>query len=170
MKILSAKDASTLLRVESLDAFVELLEKRPGATIGPYAIPADSGVKTSIARHLADILLQNIELFIYIKAWKVWPSAENFDLFDGYRRSLGEQRPLWEAQVHLFAPGEQAAFMSVLGMGLYFVWDVKVFDARGSLVLTFSHDEWMGGRMSDSATARRVEEGLAGFELEPLQK
>jgi len=168
MKILSVKEASTLLAVDSLDAFISSVSGRLQKISGPFAIPADSGRKTSIARHLADLLLQDSDVFIYIKGWMVWPSSENFDLFDGYRRSMGEHRPLWEAQVHLLAPGEQPAFVSILAMGLYFVWDVEVFDARGSMLLTFSHDEWMELRVDDAARATEIEQGLAGFQLKRL--
>jgi hypothetical protein len=168
MKTLSVKEASILLGVDSLDAFVISASQRLQKTIGPFAIPVDSGGKTSIARHLADLLLQDSEFFIYIKGWMIWPSSENFDLFDGYRRSIGEHRPLWEAQVHLLAPGEQPAFVSILGMALYFVWDVEVFDARGTTLLTFSHDEWMELRVDDAARATGIEQGLAGFQLKRL--
>jgi hypothetical protein len=168
MKTLSLKEASTLLKINSLDEFVSSVSGRLQKVSGPFAIPGDSGRKTSIARHLADLLLQYSEIFIYIKGWTVWPSSENFDLFDGYRRSMGEHRPLSEAQVHLLAPGEQLVFVSILGMALYFVWDVEVFDAQGSILLTFSHDEWMELRVADAARATELEQGLAGFQLNRL--
>jgi hypothetical protein len=170
MKILSVKEASTLLRADSLDAFITSISERLRLGTGPYAIPPDSGAKTALARHFADLLLENSQVFVYFKSWNIWPSGENFDLFDGYRRSMGEHRPLSESQVHLFAPGDQATFTSILSMGLYFVWDVDVFDISGKILLTFSHDEWMEFRADEAARTKQIEQGLAGFELKQLTR
>ena len=170
MKILSGKEASALLRVNSLDVFITSISERLRLDSGPYAIPPDSGAKTALARHFAHLLLENSEVFMYFKSWNVWPSSENFDLFDGYRRSMGEHRPLSECQVHLFAPGDQPAFISMLSMGLYFVWDIDVFDAGGTILLTFSHDEWMEFRVDEAARNTKIVQGLAGFELKQLTR
>jgi hypothetical protein len=168
MKILSIQDAKTLLGGNSPELFVDSIRERLPVNAGPYAIPPDSGAKTSIARELASLLLRDLELFVYISGWMVWPSAEHFDLFDGYRRSLGEKRQLKEAQVHLFSSGEEATFTSILAMSLYFVWDVQIFDARGSILITFSHDEWMEFRLQDLTMVRRIAEWATGFQLQPL--
>ncbi len=168
MRILSRQDAASLLGGESPDLFLEAVRKRLPVNIGPYLIPPDSGAKTSIARQLANALLPHSDTFLYIRGWMVWPSAEHFDLFDGYRRSLGEKRELGEAPVHLFTTGEESTFTSILAMSLYFVWDVEIFDDRGSVLVTFSHDEWMEMRLQDLAVRQRLEEWAAWFELERL--
>jgi hypothetical protein len=121
-----------------------------------------------VARELASLLLPDSELFLYISGWMVWPSSEHFDLFDGYRRSLGKKRHLKEAQVHLFSSGEEARSTSILAMSLYFVWDVQIFDARGNTLITFSHDEWMEFRLSDVTMVQRIAEWAVGSELQPL--
>ena len=168
MKILSIDETETLLGGKSPGLFVASIRKRLPVNAGPYAIPPDSGAKTSMARELASLLLPDSELFLYISGWMVWPSSEHFDLFDGYRRSLGEKRQLKEAQVHLFSSGEEASFTSILAMSLYFVWDVQIFDARGSMLITFSHDEWMEFRLPDVTMVRRIAEWAVGSELRPL--
>jgi hypothetical protein len=168
MKILSIEDAKTLLGGKTPDLFVDSIRTRLSVNVGPYLIPADSGAKTSMARELASPLLRD-SLFLYISGWMVWPSAEHFDLFDGYRRSLGENRQLNESPVHVFSPGEEAIFTSVLAMSLYFVWDVQVFDVRGSMLITFSHDEWMEFRLENATLVHRISEWAADFELKPLR-
>src|SRR5205809_8140608 len=120
MKVFSLVDANALFRVSSLELFADSISERLPLLVGPKGVPADTGAKTSIARELATLLLQNSEIFLYVRGWKVWPSAENMDLFHGYRSSRGEDRPLWEAQVHLFSVEEKATFFSILSMGLYF--------------------------------------------------
>jgi hypothetical protein len=168
MRILSIQDAKQLLGGKPPDLFVASIRERLPINDGPYAIPADSGAKTAVARELANLLLTDSELFLYISGWMIWPSAEHFDLFDGYRRSLGEKRGLREAQVHVFSPGEESIFTSILAMSLYFVWDVQIFDASGTILVTFSHDEWMEFRVQDKSMVRRIEEWAARFELQPL--
>jgi hypothetical protein len=168
MRILSIQDSKQLLGGMPPDLLVASIRERLPINGGPYTIPADSGAKTAIARDLADLLLRDSELFLYISGWMIWPSAEHFDLFDGYRRSLGEKRGLKDAQVHVFSPGEESIFTSILAMSLYFVWDVQIFDASGSLLITFSHDEWMEFRMQDATLVRRIADWAARFELQPL--
>ena len=169
MKILSMEGAKQLLGGETPDLFVDSMRRRLAVNVGPYLIPADSGAKTSMARELATLLLQD-SLFLYVSGWSAWPSATHFDLFDGYRRSLGENRQLKESQVHLFSPGEETIFTSLLAMSLYFVWDVQIFDARGSMLATFSHDEWMEFRLQDVILSRRMTDWASAFELKPLAK
>ena len=48
-----------------------------------------------------------------------------------------------EAPVHLFSASEQDAFVSILSMVLYFLWDAWVFDAGGRALIRISHDEWI---------------------------
>jgi hypothetical protein len=168
MKTLSLTDARLLLGGNSPNSFLDSIRERLLVNVGPYAIPHDSGAKTSIARELAGLLLRDSEIFLYISGWMIWPSAQNFDLFYGYRRSLGEERKLIDAQIHLFAPGEELTFTSILAMSLYFVWDVQIFDALGSILATFSHDEWMEFRLQDAALVRRVADWALAFELKPL--
>jgi len=168
MRILSIQDATPLLGGKPPDLFVASIRERVPINIGPYAVPSDSGAKTAIARELARILLTDSERFLYVSGWMIWPSAEHFDLFDGYRRSLGEKRELREAPIHMFSPGEESIFTSILAMSLYFAWDVQVFDASASMLITFSHDEWMEFRMQDATLVRRIAAWAARFELHPL--
>ena len=76
-------------------------------------------------------------------------SSENLDLFYGYRRSLGENRPLIEAPVHLFERTEEDAFVSILCMVLYFVWDALISDVERKALVRISHDEWLEVRADD---------------------
>jgi hypothetical protein len=168
MKILSIQDTRALLGGVSPDLFVDSVCKRLPVTAGPYAIPPDSGAKTSIAREVANLLFRGSEVFLYITGWMVWPSAEHFDLFDGYRRSLGEERQLKEAQVHVLSATDKSAFISLFAMSLYFVWDVQVFDAAGTILTTLSHDEWMEFRIQDEAITKHITEWASDFELQPL--
>ena len=169
MKTLSIHEACSILRTESLPGFVSSLSDRLPHRLTTYSMPADSGVKCSLARLFSNLLLTEAPAFIYVTGWGIWPSSENLDLFDGYRRSIGEDRSLGAAPVHLFETSDKPAFVSILSMALYFVWDVQVFDERGTTLVTISHDEWMEIKTAHPDVASEWSKELDSMELEPLR-
>jgi hypothetical protein len=79
-----------------------------------YSIPRDAGRKTALSRVFAYLLLRKSSVCVYVTGWGVWGSSENLNLFYGYRRSFGENRPLIEAPVHLFERTEEDTFISLV--------------------------------------------------------
>lgn len=169
MKILSTHEACSILRTESLSGFVSSLSDRLPDRLTAYSIPADSGVKCSLAKLFSNLLLTEGPAFIYVTGWGIWPSSENLDLFDGYRRSIGVDRSLNDAPVHLLETSDKPAFVSILSMVLYFVWDAQVFDERGTALVTISHDEWMEIKTAHRRIATEWSKELDLMELEPLR-
>lgn len=102
------------------------------------------------------------ELTLDITGWMVWPSCEHFDLFDRYRQSLGETRPLWEAPVHVFNDSEKAVFGSILCMVLYFSWDAEIWCPTAGIYLSIDHDDSLTLRCADSGVVDRVRSFLGG--------
>ncbi len=149
MKILTKENASELLGGESLDTFVSQLSSRLRLVGDTYSIPRDAGRKTALSRVFAYLLLRKSSVCVYVTGWGVWGSSENLDLFYGYRRSFGENRPLIEAPVHLFERTEEDTFISILCMVFYFFWDAWVFDVEGKALVRISHDEWLEVRADD---------------------
>jgi hypothetical protein len=72
----------------------------------------------------------------------VWPSSEHRHIFDRFRISYGEHRPLIEAPAHVLADNEHDELQSLVTMGVLFLWDVYVAVASGTLLVHYSHDEW----------------------------
>ena len=166
MKILSIDEARGLIGFSSADAAMRSIRQALPLACGPYLVPADAGIKTALARQFANFLFTNLgDLILCVRGWKFWPSAENFDLFDGYRISIGETRPLWEAPIHVFTRGEEPALASILNLGLFFYWDMEVFDADSNALFTFSHDEWMEFRLKNQEEADQLTGELTGFNL-----
>jgi hypothetical protein len=160
MKALTTENASEMVGGKPLDAFLKELSGRLRLVSEAYSIPPDSGSKGALARVFAHLLLRAPSVCIYVSGWGVWGSSENLDLFYGYRRSLGEDRTLMEAPVHVFRPSEEAAFISILSMVLYFVWDAWVFDTGGKAVVRISHDEWLEVRTDDAKARKEFAAGL----------
>lgn len=108
-----------------------------------YSIPVDTGKKTILARSLIDFLRSEKEGLLWITEWKIWPSCENMNLFDAYRKSLGEVRPIWEAPIHIFHENDLREVECLLDLALYFFWGGFVVDGSKRVAINFSHDEWI---------------------------
>ena len=65
------------------------------------------------------------------------------DLFDGYRRSLGEARPLIEAPGHIFAEADAVALQTLVAISLYFFWDAVLVEGTAQFITRLSHDEYL---------------------------
>lgn len=100
MKIFTEEDDLGIPNATPLDALVARLSSQLPLVRGRYSIPPESGRQTALAKLLAYLRFRNTSACIYITCWSVF--TEHLDLFYGYRRSVGETRPLIEAPVHLF--------------------------------------------------------------------
>ncbi len=117
-----------------------------------YLIPADSGRKTAIARALRASVGNASEGLLWITGWGVWPSSENMNLFDGYRKSLGEHRSLQDAPFHLFTGSNSVELECLLDLILYFFWDAILIDGSHTSAFRISHDEYIEAHARDNAT------------------
>ena len=171
MKVLTEENTSELLGGKSLDAFLNELSSRLPLVNDTYAIPADSRAKTDLSRLFAYVLLRRSpEVYIYISGWGMWMRgvSEELDLIYGYRRSFGENRPLIEAPVHQFESSDEPAFVSILSIALYFIWDAWIFDAEGKSLVRIHHHEWLEIRSEDEDTRKEFETYLDGFRIKPF--
>lgn len=147
MKILSPQEAAARVGAADIQSFFERGGWEYPEPVPSFAIPRDSGGKVHLARVIAGAFLEHGPALLWITGTGVWPSSEHLDLFDGYRRSTGDARRLAEAPLHLFDGDDVDAFVSVLSLGLFFVWDLEVVALDRSLAATVSHDEWFEYRV-----------------------
>jgi hypothetical protein len=168
MKILSKEDARELLSGKSLDAFITQLSSQLQLVEDTYSAPVNSGVQIALSKLFAYLLLRDSPVCLYVTCWGV--ATEHLDLFDGYRRSLGEKRPLIDAPVHLFERTDEDAFISVLCMVFFFSWDASVFDLAGRSLLQTSHDGWLEVRTSDQALVKDVAVELEKYRVPLLAR
>ncbi len=163
MRILSKRDSRELLSGKSPDAFMTQLSSQLQLVEGAYSAPINSGVQIALSKLFAYLVLRDSPVCLYVTGWGV--ATEHLDLFDGYRRSLGETRPLIEAPVHLFERTDEDAFISVLCMVFFFSWDASVFDLAGRTLLQTSHDGWLEVRTSDEALLKDVAVELESYRV-----
>lgn len=101
----------------------------------------DSGAKVAKARGLVYQFRELDESMLLIDDFGICPDYENWSLFDGYRRSLGETRPLSESPGHIFSCDEKDVASSLLAMVLIFPWDAIWASSNGEVVVRILHDE-----------------------------
>jgi hypothetical protein len=154
MKILSKENARELLDGKPPDAFIAQLSSQLQLVEGAYSAPANSGVQIALSKLFAYRLFRSAPVCLYVTDWGI--ATEHPDLFDGYRRSLGERRPLIEAPFHVFEKTDEDAFISLLCVVLFFRWDASVFDIAGRSLLQTSHDGWLEVRASEEAFRKEL--------------
>jgi hypothetical protein len=130
-----------------------------------YLLPRDTGKKTSIARVLTGCVDATEPGLFWITGWSVFPTCQNMSLFDRYRQSLGESRPIHAAPGHVFGESDLWDVECLLDLVLYFYWDATLFECAGSIVVRISHDEWFSVYAKDKAGLQEAESRLERLEL-----
>jgi hypothetical protein len=168
MKILSRDNADEMLGGRSLDTFVNHLSNQLQLVEGSYTAPVNSGVQIALSKLFAYLVFRGSPVCLYVTGWGI--TMEHLDLFEGYRRSLGEKRPLIHAPVHLFEQADKDAFISILCMVFFFSWDASIFDLSGKLLLQTSHDGWLDVRTNDKTLAKDVAAELESYRVHLLAR
>ncbi len=141
MKVLSLDSVHEWLRTACLlDAQQELLLTQFQKPIR-LILPQDAGRKTNLGRVLAASVVSKSEGLLWIDEFGIWPSSENWVIFDGLRSLVGEKRPLYEAPGHLFTAEDEQLLSAMLATILYFSWGAVVVRNSLDLVIRISHDE-----------------------------
>ncbi len=149
MRILTPDDFAKVLGVTGLSSFFGGVDWQYPDPVPSFFLPKDSGRKVALSRIIADALLRRGPIVLWITATGIWPSSQHMNLFYGYRLSHGEARSISEAPVHLFESQKDVdAFISILYLGLAFVWDIEIVSLDRSVAMTISHDEWLEYRFA----------------------
>jgi hypothetical protein len=157
MRILSSEEGQEWLTLNLWNQLTERSLRREFSQRVSYLLPADAGKKTGLARRLTASVDYTGEGLLWIDAWGIWPSCENMRLFQAYRKSLREERPLQDAPFHVFTEPDSHDVECLLDLALYFFWDVIVLEGSRSKAVRISHDEYID-------LYARNHEGLAVFE------
>jgi hypothetical protein len=135
MQVLTKDDAAEVTHRDGLDFWLHEQSMRLKPAGAAYAIPPQSRAQTALAKFLACLLLQGSSVYVYLSRWSLHPASEHLNLFYGYRRSVGETRPLSEAPVHFFDPAAREELISILCLLFYFGWDAWIFDREGKMLI-----------------------------------
>jgi hypothetical protein len=107
-----------------------------------FEIPIDAQKRVHlVSRGMA--AFGGVPLFlVWFHDWAVWPSGQRMHVFDRFRKSYGEMRPLAQSPGHVFDKDELDDAISFVTLGVLFLWDCYVVAPKGSKLLFFSHDEY----------------------------
>lgn len=128
-----------------------------------WRIPSDAGRKMSLSKHIFSSLVWDDGGVLLITGHGVWPSCENMLLFDGFRRNLGEERSVDEAPGHLIEINSAAEAEATFALGLYYMWDMLLVNARDKLVIHVDHHEEMSLATTHGESLTKVFELLQNF-------
>lgn len=93
MKVISKPECDDWLKANiGSDFTAEKVEEEYPYGVA-YLLPSDTGKKTALGRTLIGLLHVKSPALFWITATGIWPTSENMALFDGYRKSFGENRP-----------------------------------------------------------------------------
>jgi hypothetical protein len=170
MKVISKSDCHDWLKTNAgSDLTVEKIGEAYPFSVA-YLISPDTGKKTALGRVLTGLLHVASQGLFWITATGIWPSSENMALFDGYRKSFGESRPVAAAPGHMFIGSDSTQIECLLDLALYFSWDSVLFEGHGGAVFRTSHDEYVSIYTKDRDRLSQIDRALRDLELEPLSR
>ncbi len=97
---------------------------------------------------------------LWVSAWNVWPSSENWHLYYRLRQSYGDQRLLEEAPGHLFLEHEAEDLASFLQLAMLNGWDGYVLTQADYVNVFFSHDEYIDFFARDDRNLADIRDAL----------
>ena len=122
---------------------------------------------TWFAQYLSVVLPGAAESLLWVRSWGIWPSCENWHLYDRLRRSYNSSQRLEHEPGHLFDASERNDLATYLQLGLIFGWDMSLLARPDRARLFISHDEYIDICSKDDGLLDqcRAEVGTAGIEI-----
>jgi hypothetical protein len=164
LRILSEGEARSQLGDLATAAFLEDVRSELLRHSWLRRVPAGVGSLICLGRALTEVGIGAPGGVLCITGWGTSP--QNMELFDGYRRSLGEYRALHDAPIHLFSPSSSKQLECLLDLVLCFGWDCFFFDNTLRCLVKVSHDGYVDVRCADPDGLRSSLAHLEGLDLE----
>ncbi len=92
---------------------------------------------------IATALTNSRPTLLWITEWGIWPSSENWHLYQRLRESYGDHRLLDEAPGHLFLGHESEDLASFLQLSMLNGWGGYLLSDLDYVNAFFSHDEYI---------------------------
>jgi len=97
---------------------------------------------------------------LWVTAWGIWQSSENWHLYYRLRRTYNDERLIEEAPAHLFLNFESVDLITFLQIGIGAGWDMHVLSSDDHGRLFVSHDEWVQFLVKDAKEMDNIEAAL----------
>ena len=141
MNTLSREQTSEWCRQHEIALNDRGLPERSEAS-AQFKIPADAQKRVHLVSYCLSTFKSEPTFLVWFDDWDVWPSGQRMHIFDRFRMSYGETRPLSQCPGHVFEEGEIEDAISFVTLAVLFLWDCYVVTPERSKLLFFSHDEY----------------------------
>lgn len=121
-----------------------------------FKIPEDAGKRVALVSHRMRAFSGEPIFLVWFDDWAVWPSGQRMHIFDRFRMSYGETRPLFQSPGHIFDQAEIEDATSFVTLAVLMLWDCYVVTPKRSKLLFFSHDEFALAKGIDSDAAAKT--------------
>ena len=115
----------------------------PGARSVRISYPPEPYRIRFFAHWTATTLTRQEGALLWITEWGIWPSSENWHLYDRLRHTYGDLCQLHEAPGHLFMDYEAEDLASFLQIAMLNGWGGYLLTTRNDVNAFFSHDEYI---------------------------
>jgi len=134
-----------------------------------FGLPSPAYRSTWFAQYLSVLLPGAAESLLWVRAWGIWPSSENWHLYDHVRRSYGSTIRLEDEPGHLFVAEERRDLATFLQLGLIFGWDMSLLGCPDRARLFISHDEYVDLGSTDTGLLDTCRAELDTAKIEVLK-
>lgn len=127
------------------ESALEVLTEFDSSPRRSMAVPIElSATKVfPLARSIGEWMGEFDECLMLATDYGIWPSSENWQLYEMLRSSQGGVVPINEAPLHVFGEGERALLASFVHLALEFGWGFVLVPSPNICVLNVSHDGWL---------------------------
>src|SRR5262249_49909047 len=139
--VLTKEEAEAWCRTHQISLNDRGLPERSDLDV-KFQIPSDAQQRIALVRRTMQAFKGDPVLLVWFDDWGVWSSGQEMHVFDRFRISYGEARPLIETPAHLFDQTEFKDAMSFVTVAVLFLWDCYVVVPNRIKLLAFSHDEY----------------------------
>jgi hypothetical protein len=123
----------------------------------PYAAIA-------LARRLVSWLGDFGESEFWISEFGIWPSREDWNLYERFRAACHNEQQLFDAPSHLLGSNERADLETLLGIAIAFGWGGHIIPDPPLAYIYLSHDGWVF--VASMVGAPRIKSDLDELEIE----
>lgn len=141
MKIISTEEIKAWCTENDIPLNSRGLPIQPDAA-EQFNIPVDAGQRVALVSTKMQAFRHEPIFAIWFDDWDVWPSGQRMHLFDRFRLSYGESRPLIKFPGHILGKDQIEDAISFVTIAVLFLWDCYVVSSKRANILFFSHDEW----------------------------
>ena len=119
-----------------------------------FELPSDAQRRVFLVKEAMLGFREEKCFLVWFDDWSVWPHGQRMHIFERFRMSYGEVRPLIDSPGHTFCGQEIEDAISFVTVAALFLWDCYVVSPYRKRMLFLSHDEY--GRIAGDDLGSRV--------------